>query len=262
MLGGGSLWVRYCMLTDPLAPYDLDRDDPRLDGSYVRRVAPEDGCGAVVLIGVVHDHPASVSRVRTIVEAVDPAVVGLELPPITIPAFTAYASDDAVPPERGGEFSAAIQAAPDARHVGIDGPSCHFFRELVSEAVTQRVSWPTIRRVGRSLLSISQDSLRHRLASAVTRHTPYDVHVDRSLTHACTLADDPRRQATDERRQIARSYSLLRAATPPEPIRLRDAAREACMVRRLRSLRREGTVVTVVGLDHLERIATDLDATI
>ena len=242
------------MPTDPLSAYDLDLDDPRLDASYVRRVPSTADGAEVVLVGVVHDHPSSVFRARTIAAAVDPTFVGLELPPLTIPAFASYASDEPVPPTRGGEFSAAIQATPDARHVGIDGPSLAFFRALVRTIRDQRPSSSAVRRVGRSVFSISRNALEHRIAAAITRHTPYAVHVDEPIPHECTVDDLPRRQAENEVTQVTRSYSLLRAATPPEPIRLRDAAREAGMASRLQSLRREGSVVAIVGLDHLDSL--------
>jgi hypothetical protein len=55
--------------------------DPRLDAERVRCLPGAPGAGAVVLVGVVHDHPASVFRVTRLVERFAPDVLALELPP-------------------------------------------------------------------------------------------------------------------------------------------------------------------------------------
>ena len=82
---------------------DVD-SDPRVTGEFVRRVSND--AGTVTLVGVVHDHPASSYRVRQVVEDVDPEVLALELPPISIPLYEQYASSDRNPPVFGGEMSA------------------------------------------------------------------------------------------------------------------------------------------------------------
>src|SRR6056297_2195481 len=99
--------------------------DPRMNDEYVRRL-PDAG---VTLVGVVHDHPASVHRAREVVRERDPDVVALEAPPLAMPLYETYARESRTPPTFGGEMSAAAQAAreEDAEVVGIDGPTVAFF---------------------------------------------------------------------------------------------------------------------------------------
>ena len=66
---------------------------PRFTGEYVRRLGSDDSgddasdgvaddatdAGDVTLVGVVHNHPASKHRIRTMLDEVDPAVLALEL---------------------------------------------------------------------------------------------------------------------------------------------------------------------------------------
>jgi hypothetical protein len=61
--------------------------DPRLESAYLTTL---DG-GAVTLVGVVHDHPASVARVRAVVARRRPDVVALELPPLAVGLYEAHA---------------------------------------------------------------------------------------------------------------------------------------------------------------------------
>jgi len=81
---------------------------------------------------VLHDHPASTYRVRTLIGRVDPAVLALELPPLALPLYDQYATDERTPPTLGGEMSAAIQAADADRVAGIDGPTPGFLRRVAS----------------------------------------------------------------------------------------------------------------------------------
>jgi hypothetical protein len=74
-----------------------------------------------------------------------------------------------------------------------------------------------------------------------------------------TGADPPAEQAADERRHRSRSASLLRAIERPHADRLLDSAREESMVRRLAALADEGTVVAVVGFQHLDPVAESLE---
>ncbi|MFC7081645.1 hypothetical protein [Halorussus caseinilyticus] len=53
-----------------------------MNDEYVRRL-PDAG---VTLVGVVHDHPASVHRARAVVRERDPEVVALEAPPLAVPS--------------------------------------------------------------------------------------------------------------------------------------------------------------------------------
>lgn len=86
-------------------------DDPRLNNDYLRTLPPRDSDITVTLVGVVHDYPASIYRVRRLVEAHDPAVLALELPLLAIPLYREYARDEGFPPSLGGETSTAVQAA-------------------------------------------------------------------------------------------------------------------------------------------------------
>jgi len=121
------------------------REDPRLTGEHVRSVAST--AGTVTLVGVVHDHPASVYRVRRVLEAREPDVLALELPPISLSLFEAYARDVRTPPVFGGEMSAAIQAADTDEVVGIDGPTMAFTLALARTLVRERASQSTVRSV-------------------------------------------------------------------------------------------------------------------
>ncbi len=94
-----------------------DDGDPRLTPETVRCV-PGRGDRGVVVVGVVHDHPASLFRVAHLVETVEAAVLALELPPLAVPLFRLYARDDRTPPRLGGEMSVAVRAAGSPRETG------------------------------------------------------------------------------------------------------------------------------------------------
>ncbi len=96
-------------------------DDPRITEQFCRHL--EGSAGDLILLGVVHDHPASVARVERVLEAVDPDVLALELPSAALPLYRTYAAggaDESDSPRFGGEMSAAIRASPDVDVVGID----------------------------------------------------------------------------------------------------------------------------------------------
>jgi len=251
------------------------RDDPRLHDEYVRTVpgddrpersdtgpresgdaTPDRGEGAVTLVGVVHDHPASVHRVRALIADRDPATVALELSPIALPLFEAYAADGD-PPAYGGEMSAAIAAA-DCDVVGIDAPSAAFFRRLAGRIREERPGPRTVGRVLRGVASVTRHALTCRVGATVARLTGRTVELDEPVDHDCTPRDAPAVQATDEKRQANRSLSLMRAFETPEPVHLRDATREECMAEKLAALRTAGDVVAVVGIDHLEGVVAEL----
>ena len=229
--------------------------DPRLNDDYVRTVSHPDG--DVTLVGVVHDHPASVYRARAVVRERSPAVVALESPPLATPLYEAYAEDSSTPPSFGGEMSAAAQAAreSDAEVVGIDAPTADFFARLARNCWSERASVETLRRVASGAASVTRHALTCRVAAAVAERTALRVEVDDPVEHDCSLADSPAEQARDERRQARRSQSLLRAFDPPRPVRLRDDTREECMAENLEALRSKGETVAVVGLDHLDAVA-------
>ncbi|NHN48511.1 hypothetical protein G9464_13040 [Halostella sp. JP-L12] len=232
-------------------------DDPRINDDYVRTLPTENG--DVTLVGVVHDHPASVHRVRTLVETRAPDAVALELSPLALPLFEAYAEDEKTPPELGGEMSAAIQAA-DCDVVGIDAPSLSFLRRLFGRIREERPERDTVARVLRGVASVTKHALTCRIGASIARWTGRTVELDRPVDHECTLRDAPTAQAEDERKQASQSLSLLRAFETPEPMHLRDATREECMAARLRELSADGNVVAVVGIDHLDGVSGEFTA--
>jgi len=233
-------------------------DDPRLDEEYVR-VVDVDGTD-VVLVGVVHDHPASMFRASTVARAVDPATVALELPALAVPLFRRFADGESTPPRQGGEMSASIQAAPSARTVGIDAPNLHYLRTLATKLVAESVPAGTIRAVARDVWGSVRQSLRYwtaaRFAAAASVALRTDSLGDVSaLSHGVDATDPPEEQAADESKHIRRHYSLLNAVERPEAIQLVDETREETMAHKLERLSGDGPVVGVVGYDHLAEIA-------
>jgi hypothetical protein len=208
-----------------------------------------------VLVGVVHDHPASEHRVRTVVEDVDPDVLALELPPLSVPLFEAYA-DDGTPAVVGGEMSAAIRSASTDRVVGVDGPTPRFSLALVHTLYRADADGPTVRRALSGLASATGRAVTCRLAAVVTAHTGLSVVVDSPVAHDCGPGDDPREQAADERAQVRRARAAARVFEPARATRVRDATREDHMARRISAL--DGRVVAVLGIDHLDAVADRL----
>ncbi|KDE58051.1 hypothetical protein EL22_07350 [Halostagnicola sp. A56] len=233
-------------------------DDPRVTAQFCRSIRHPGG--EVVLLGVVHDHPASIGRVRTVIERVDPDTLALELPSAAVPLYRAYARDERSPPRFGGEMSAAIDAVSNTEVVGIDAPNWPFVRRLVARLVADRVSPSTARRVLSSLGNATRDALTSRVAATVTDATSLTVAADEPVSYSCTRADDPETQAAHERAHVAGVRALL-GGTEDEverPTAYRDDARERCMVEQLRARRADGSVVAVVGADHLDALEAGL----
>ena len=226
--------------------------DPRLDEDCIERV------GGVVLVGVLHDHPASTYRVRTVIETVDPDVLALELPPLAVPLAVHHATDERTPPALGGEMSAAIQAADTDRVVGVDGPSVGFLRYLAAELYAERAAPDTVRRAAAALRSVTSRAVTRRLTAAVAALTTLQVVVDPPTAYDTGLADDPERQAAEERRRVDTARSMLQAFAPPPAAAIRRSARERYMADRLAAL--SGDVVAVVGLAHLDAVGSHLRA--
>lgn len=241
-------------MDDHASSFAASFDDPRITPTFCRRLSG-DGDGDLTLLGVVHDHPASVARVERVVERVDPDLLALELPAAAVPLYRAYANDaDADDrPRFGGEMSAAIAAAPDADVVGIDAPSWSFCRRLVARLVADRVRPATARRVVSSLGGATRQALTCRLAATVTHATSMTVVADDPIEYECTAAETPARQAEHERNHVAGVQALLSDAAGS--VAYRDETRERCMVDRLASRRSSEDVVAVVGIDHLDPIA-------
>ncbi|GAB7121000.1 hypothetical protein [Natrinema pallidum] len=239
-------------------------DDPRITAQFCRRLSST--AGDLLLIGVVHDHPASIARVERILERVEPETVALELPPVAVPLYRAYARDrdaeESAPPRFGGEMSAAISAAPEADPVGIDAPNLSFLRRLVGRLVADRVSPATARRVLSSVGGATREALTCRVAATLTHATSMTVVPGERVEYDCEPDDPPERQAAHERSHVAGVQALLGSIeTDGSALAYRDDTREHCMIERLADLRSEpGDVVAVVGVDHLERLATALSA--
>ena len=230
--------------------------DPRTTDEHLRRIPGPHG--TVTLVGVVHDHPASVYRVGRVVADVDPAVLALEVPPLALPLYEAYADDGRSPPAFGGEMSAAVQSARTDRVVGIDGPTLGFLRRLARTLLRERASLATVRRVAGGVLTVGRTALLYRLAATLATRTSLRVEVDIPVTYDGVPEADPVRQAADEREHIERAHAVLNVLTPRRAVRFRDETREAHMAERLAALRREGDVVAIVGYGHLDPLAERL----
>jgi pheromone shutdown protein TraB len=224
-------------------------DDPRLSPETIRQR------GRVTLVGVVHDHPASVHRARVVAAALDPDVLALELPPLAVPLHERHADADASPPERGGEMSAAVQAAPDAEVVGVDGPDRRFCRVLAGRLRDDPPDRETARRLASGLGSVTWHALACRVAAALGRPGP---DRRRDGDYDCTRDDPPEVQAADERSHRRRSAAFARVVEQPRPVRVRDETREESMAGHLAGLADEGWVVAVVGQAHLDPVADRL----
>ena len=251
---------------DESPPLPESLDDPRVTEQFCRRISGPDG--DLHLLGVVHDHPASVGRVERVLEAVAPATLALELPPAAVPLYRTYADDESAgetPPRFGGEMSAAIRAATDddvaAEVVGIDAPNWSFLRRVVARLVADRASAATARRVISSLSGATREALTCRVAATLNHATSMTVACDDPIEYECTHDDDPERQADHERSHVAGVQALLGCVeTEGSALVYRDETRERCMIDRLEALRAEtdGDVVAVVGVDHLETLAEAL----
>jgi pheromone shutdown protein TraB len=236
----------------------FDESDPRITEDYVRRFPGTEGDHDLVVTGTVHDHPASKHRVRSIVEAVDPDVLALELPPLAVPLFEQYAAEQS-PPADGGEMSVAIDAASTETVVGVDGPTPGFVGRLVRNLYREEADLATARTVLESFASVSRHALACRIAAAFDNPDFLRDAVDSSVAHESSEDDTPRHQAEDERVQIRQARSVLSAFGKPSSEHIRDDTREAHMADRLAGLRREGAVVAVVGMGHLDPLADRLD---
>ncbi|OVE85269.1 TraB/GumN family protein [Natronolimnobius baerhuensis] len=236
--------------------------DPRITPEYCRHIGG--AAGNCYLLGVVHDHPASVGRVERVLEAVDPDTLALELPPAAVALYRTYADDtdaDEGPPRFGGEMSAAIRAT-DADVVGIDAPNWSFLRRVVARLVADRASAATARRVISSLSGATREALTCRVAATLNHATSMTVAYDDPIEYECSHDDSPAEQADHERGHVATVQALLGSVdTDGSALAYRDETRERCMSDRLAELRADtdGDVVAVVGVDHLETLAETLE---
>lgn len=234
-------------------------DDPRITAQFCRYLS---GPSPLVLVGVVHDHPASIARVKGVLEAVNPDTVALELPPAAVPLYRTYAREPADQLQFGGEMTAAIRTATtdtdgseshtESEIVGIDGPNWSIVRRLCSRVLADRVAPSTARRLLSSLSGATRTAVTCRVAATLSNATSMTVSHDDPIEYDCSPSDQPSVQATHERRHVAGVRLFLQQGDDSTATAYRDEAREACMVEHLESLSEDGSVVAVVGIDHLD----------
>jgi pheromone shutdown protein TraB len=235
--------------------------DPRITGEFLRRVPG--GPGMLTLVGVVHDHPASTYRTRQVIKELDPNVLALELPPISIPLFEECAATERFPPVLGGEMSAAIQAAAPGTAVGIDRPTGAFFKRLGRKLLRERPSAEMVRTVLSNALSPTIHALLCRAAAAIAARTSVLLFVESKTAYDIDSMDSPEEQALDEREQARRAHSFMNAFRTTNRSRasqFEDTVRDAEMAVRLSALREQGDVVAVVGIYHLDSLTERLEA--
>ena len=241
-----------------IAATTADRpSDPRLDPRRVRCLRAE-GAGTVLLVGVVHDHPASVYRAVTLVQAAEPETLAVELPPLATGLFRLYARDRFVPPRLGGEMSAAIQAGGDARTVGIDAPNRRYLRRLAERLWRESPSTDVIATVAKDALYGYAHAAACRLGALVGSVTPLRPRVYDHLSYDVSVLADPSAQADDEASHLSQRRVFLGAVETPPAVELIDAVRDATMAERLRELRADGDVVAIVGMEHLDPLEAAL----
>lgn len=241
--------------------------DPRISRRDFRHRPSTGDDGSVTLVGVVHDHPASTFRVVETIAALDPDVVALEIAPVAVPLFRQYASETGTDPETiaskssdGGEMSAAIGAAGDARVVGIDLPNASVVGTVLDSVRTESLSVRGVVQAGHAFGIQTLHALQCRISHAASR---IGVDVDPKLdarrdVYSRTASPDD--QADEEDKAIAAGTTLLRAFSRPPAMEAFDRAREAAMADELRTHCRNGTdVVAVVGHAHLNPIAERLE---
>ena len=240
--------------TDVIAAVKAPPRDPRNTTDALRCIPRESEAGTVLLVGVVHDHPASTYRVARILEAISPDFLALELPPLAVPLFEMYARDVYTPPQLGGEMSMAVQAAGDVELMGIDGPSRTYLRLLAKTVTEKRIPKNVVVKVLKDIVKSSGHALTCRLAALVGAITPLRLRVYSHMEYDSTLLDTPTEQATHERTYLSQQRTFLSAVEVPESVQVIDGIREESMVTQLREMRMKGDVIAVVGMEHLDAI--------
>lgn len=250
-------------MSDPKQPAadvldDAATEDPRLSESNVRLV--DNGPAPLVLVGAVHDHPASVHRATAVVEAVAPETVAVELPAVLVPVIEAAAVEDTAVGSTGvgGEMAAAMTAAEGAA-VGIDVPGRGTARSVLSELHTERPPVATALHTVADITRIAIHAVVGRLSGLGVPTTPDVEELEQRNEFDLPADAAPDVQAEHERAHVRRSTTLLRSFDPPAATAFLDGVRERYMAGRLQSLRRDGPVVAVVGHGHLAEIAAILE---
>lgn len=229
-----------------------EHQDPRLDSDYLRCVPGGTGFGSILLVGVVHDHPASVFRVHGVLEEFTPDVLALELPPLAVSLFELYSTDSFTPPRLGGEMSMAIKADGSARVVGIDSPNWTVLRLLADWVADGRIPRSLFDDLGRDFVGSAGHAIACQVGAVIGSLTPLRLRLYSHIEYECSLLDSPTVQAEHEARHLSRQQALLRSVEVPQARQLIDELREEGMATRLDELREEGDVVAVVGVEHLD----------
>lgn len=238
--------------SDVTAAVEACPSDPRVTADPLRCIPGEPGTGSVLLVGVVHDHPASVFRVAWILETVTPDFLAVELPPLAVPLFQMYARDVYTPPRLGGEMSMAIQAAGEVDTIGIDGPNRRYLRMLLKKLVDGRIPRTLISPVLKDIVTSSAHTLAIRLGAVVGAITPLRLRLYTHIRYDSTLLDSPSTQAAHESTYLSQQRTFLKAIEIPESVYVIDRTREESMVAQIRELQQDGDVIAIVGMEHLE----------
>ncbi len=240
---------------DVTAGVETHPRDPRVTGDALRCIPSDSEVGTVLLVGVVHDHPASTYRVARILETVTPDFLALELPPLALPLFRMYARDVQTPPRLGGEMSMAIQAAADVESVGIDGPNRLYLRMLIEKFATRRLPGRYIPSVLRDFVTSSAQAVTCRMGALFGALTHLKVRVYSRNEYDCTLLDSPSVQAAHETTHLSQQRAFLQAIQVPQSVQVIDRTREESMVAQLHELREDGDVIAIIGMEHLDTIS-------
>ena len=228
--------------------------DPRITKHALVEVTPY-----ITLVGVVHDHPASCHRVRSVIADRQPSTLALELPPLAVPLFERYANPTDAMPDWGGEMSAAIEAYDGSTILGIDGPSQGFLSHGIESwragTLTTSDMLGFLRRVSGAMTT----AIHARTAASLPSPLARRCRVGTPLDYAVDDTDDPRVQARDERNHVARARAVMDAMDPAAGVDHRDRIREDWMAAQLSSVSASESVVAVVGMGHLDALAERLD---
>lgn len=231
---------------------DVGAPDPRVDDDFLRVI--NGPSGDIVLVGVVHNHPASIARVKSVVERMEPDAIGLEIPPVTVPVFES-ARLDQVDEE---EFVAAIHAAPDALIAGIDLPSFAALRILLPGILLKTKSIDTAVSLVRKTIAHATQAIHYRLATSMMGASLDTVTAGSRIEYDCSTDASPTAQAEHERKAVEQSMSFFEAIETPTAVLAYDALRERHMAHRIERLAAYGTVVSVLGVGHLDSVYTML----